>query len=161
MRRLNPEHFDRLIPRLNQAPFLRLLNMEVRELGWSHALVELELSPELLNPLGGVHGGAYTSLVDTAAFWSAYCQTAPDTIFVTVDVGVSMMGAAREGRLTARGECLTLGRTLGLTQATVTDNKGRIIAHGNSKLVAIPGKNTISQLVESMCGGSLPPKFLD
>ena len=161
MRRLNPEHFQRLLSLINQAPFFRLLNMKVLELGWSHALVELDLSQQHLNPFGGVHGGTYTSLIDTAAYWSAYCQMDPETSFVTVDVSVNMMAAAVGDKLTARGECLTMGRTLGLTEATVKDARGRIIAHGSSKVVAIPGKNTMGQLVATLGGEDLPPKFLD
>ena len=48
-----------------------------------------------------------------------------------------------------------------ITNGTITDGQGRIIAHGVSKVVAIPGKNTIGQLVAAMGGGTLPPKFLD
>lgn len=161
MRRLNPAHFDRLVALINQAPFFRLLNMEIKELGWSYASLELDLKEAHNNPFGGVHGGTYTSMIDTAAYWSAYCQMDPETSFVTVDVSVSMMAAPLGDRLSARGECLKMGRTMGLTEATVTDGQGRIIAHGNSKVVAIPGKNTIPQLLETLNSGPLPPKFLD
>lgn len=161
MHRLNPEHFARLIPLMNQAPFFRLLNMKVLELGWASALVEMELAEKHLNPFGGVHGGSYTSAIDTAAYWSAYCQMDPQASFVTVDLHVDLLGTAKEGKLTVQGACLKMGRSLCLTEATVTDSQGRIIAHGNTKMMAIPGTNSIGNLVSTMGGQDLPPKFLD
>ncbi|MCF8033975.1 MAG: PaaI family thioesterase [Desulfarculaceae bacterium] len=161
MRQLNPEHFERLVPLLNQAPFFRKLKMRVTELGWSYALVELDLDEEHNNLFGGTHGGTYTAMIDTAAYWSAYCQMDEQTSFITVDVGASMMGAPQGNKLVARGECLKMGRTMGLTEATVKDLGGRIIAHGNSKVVAIPVMNTIDQLLTTLGSEPLPPKYLD
>ncbi len=161
MRRLNPEHIPHLIDLLNQAPFFRLLNIRLMELGRGFATLEMDLEDKHRNPFGVIHGGSYSSLIDTAAYWSAYCQMEPEASFVTVDVDVNIMAAAEGGRLTARGECLKIGRTMCLTQAVVLDQQDRIISQGNSKMVNIPGKQAIGQVVETIGGDSLPPKFLD
>ncbi|RJX29513.1 MAG: PaaI family thioesterase [Desulfarculus sp.] len=161
MRRLNPEHVARVVALVNQGPYIQLLNMRVVELGWGSSLVTADLERKHHNPFGGVHGGTCTSLIDTAAFWSAYCQMAEDQGFITVDVNVNTLAAVKEGRLAARGRCLKMGRTLCLTEALVTDPEGRLVAHGTSKMVAVPELMNISQAVKAMGGQPLPPKFLD
>ena len=161
MRTLNPEHIARLIPLINQGPFFQLLNMQVTELGWGTSEVVMSLERKHLNPFGGVHGGAYTSVLDTAAYWSAYCQMPEDAGFITVDVNVSNLSALRGGRLTVKGKCIKTGRTMGLAEATAIDSDGRIIAHGTSKMLAIPGKQTINDVLNSLGGEPLPPKYLD
>jgi len=160
MKTLNPEHVSRLIPLINQGPFFLLLNMKVTELGWGYSKVEMALERKHFNPFGGVHGGAYTSVLDTAAYWSAYCQMEEDAGFITVDVNVSNLSATKGGTLFAEGKCIKIGRTMCLAEATASDGDGRIIAHGTSKMLVIPGKQTMDLAVKALGGEPLPPKFL-
>jgi acyl-coenzyme A thioesterase PaaI-like protein len=46
-----------------------------------------------------------------------------------------------------------LGRTLGYADAEVTDAKGRILAHGTSTVILLPGQGLKAT-------PPLPPKFL-
>ena len=161
MRQLNPEHIPRLIPLINQGPFFRLLNMRLVELGWGYAVVQMELAGKHLNPFGGVHGGSYTSLIDTAAYWSTYCQMDSGAGFVTVDVNVNIVGAANGQGLLSRARCIKTGRTMCLAEASAWDQEGRLIAQGTSKMLAIAGMQTIDQVVQAVGGEPLPPKFLD
>ena len=68
MRELNPEHITKLMALINGAPYFQLLSMEVRELKPGYSLVAMNVTQEKLhNPFGTVHGGVYTSGIDTAA----------------------------------------------------------------------------------------------
>ena len=69
MREINPEHVKAIIELCNHGHYFRLLSMGVRELGRGYCRVEVELEDKHLNPFGGVHGGVYASLIDTAAYW--------------------------------------------------------------------------------------------
>lgn len=59
MRRLNPEHMKSVIDLVNQGPYLRLLSMEVCELGLGYSKVMVDLERKHLNPFGGIHGGVF------------------------------------------------------------------------------------------------------
>ena len=65
---------------------------------------------------------------------------------------VELPGPARSGKLIAEGRRIKLGQTLGLGEATVKDERGKLLAHGTGTFMIVPGQG----LPES-----LPPKFLD
>ncbi|MBW1849343.1 MAG: PaaI family thioesterase, partial [Deltaproteobacteria bacterium] len=71
---LNPDHVQAVIKAINQGPYFKHLSMPVKEMGIGYSIVELKVGNEHMNPFGGIHGGAYASVIDTAAYWSAYCE---------------------------------------------------------------------------------------
>ena len=73
MKKINPEHIKTVIDICNQGQYFKLLSMEVREIGIGYCKVEVDLQNKHLNPFGGVHGGVYSSLIDTAAYLAVYC----------------------------------------------------------------------------------------
>ena len=70
MRRINPEHISALLPLINSGPYFELLGLRVCDLGVGYARVEVNLQHKHMNPFGSIHGGVYTSILDTAAYWS-------------------------------------------------------------------------------------------
>ena len=72
--KINPEHIKVLIKLINRGPYFELLSMEVREIGIGYSVVEVNLDKKHMNPFGAIHGGVYSSIIDTAAYWSAYCE---------------------------------------------------------------------------------------
>jgi uncharacterized protein (TIGR00369 family) len=161
MATLNQEHLDAVKELINQSPYFMLLAMSVVDLGPGYSRVELELSNRHLNPFGGVHGGVYTSLIDTAAYWAVYCDVADDAGFISLDVSVTMLAPAKAGRLVVEGKRIKAGRSICIAEAVVMDDKGKLLAHGVSKQMVTPGLQTISQAVKALGYKELPPKFLD
>ncbi len=159
MKEISQRHLAALIPMINRGPYFRLLSMTVKELGKGCSIVEVDMGEKHLNPFGGVHGGVFSSIIDTAAYWSAYCEMDEDAGMVTVDLNVHNLAPAKTGNLTVKGRRIKMGRTICLTEAEVTDETNRILAHGTSKMLVTPGLQTIRQLAESIGGKSLPPKF--
>jgi acyl-coenzyme A thioesterase PaaI-like protein len=66
---------------------------------------------------------------------------------------LNYLSATNGTKLIAHGKKIKLGRTLGYGQANVTDDNGKILAHGTSTLMII--QNLCFQFT-----ASLPPKFL-
>lgn len=159
MRELNQEHIRKLVEIINQAPYFKLLSMAIKELGPGFCRVELDLENKHLNPFGGVHGGVYSSLVDTAAYWAVYCDVAEDAGLISLDVGVDMLAPIKAGRLLVEGKRIKAGRQVCSAEAAIWDDKGKLLAHGTSKQILIPGLQTIAQALASMGYEALPPKF--
>jgi acyl-coenzyme A thioesterase PaaI-like protein len=44
------------------------------ELGVGCSVVVMKIGKKHMNPFEGLHGGIYASAIDTAAYWSAYCD---------------------------------------------------------------------------------------
>ncbi len=72
----------------------------------------------------------------------------------TVDLKVNYLAPASQGVMIATGQRIKLGKTLGLAEATVTDEEGRILAHGTSTLIILPNFPFRGPT-------PLPPKFLE
>lgn len=160
MRRLNPEHISSVINLINQGPYFRLLSMEVRELTLGYCRVELDLENKHLNPFGGVHGGVYSSLIDTAAYWAVYCDMEEGAGLISLDVKVDNLAPVREGHLVVEGKRIKAGKNICIAEASVIDVNGKYLAHGTSKQMVVPAMQTIAQAAEAMGEGVLPPKFI-
>ena len=161
MQKLNPEHIKAVIDLCNQGPYFRLLSMEVRELGKGYCKVEVNLENKHLNPFGGVHGGVYSSLIDTAAYWAVYCDVEENTGLISLDIKVDNLAPIKEGHLVVEGKRIKAGRSICLAEAVITDSQGKQLAHGTSKQMVTPGLQTIEQAVLAMGYKSLPPKFIN
>lgn len=161
MPHINPEHVNKVLTLVNQSPYFQLLNIKVQELreGYSKAVVELDRKH--LNAFGGVHGGAYASMVDTAAYWALYCDLDEDAGFITLDLIVDNLRAVDSGTITVEGHVIKRGRSICLTEAEARDEQGRLLVHGLSKQFLSPTLQPISAAVRELGGEPLPPKFLD
>ncbi|NLO21150.1 MAG: PaaI family thioesterase [Syntrophomonadaceae bacterium] len=160
MKTLNPEHLKAVMDLINQGPFFKLLSMKVSEMGLGYARVELDLQEKHLNPFGGVHGGVYSSLIDTVTYWAVYCDMDEDSGLISLDVTVDNLAPVKNGHLVVEGKRIKAGRTVCLAEATVFDGKGKSLAFGISKQMVTPGLQTISQAVAAMGYKTLPAKYI-
>jgi uncharacterized protein (TIGR00369 family) len=153
-RKLNLEYVRHVNGLINDSPFFRLLSMKVLDMGFGFSLLEIELAEKHIQPFGFVHGGVFASLIDAAAFWAVFCEIeGQDAGATTVDLKLNYLAAAQSGRLIARGRRLKLGKTLGYAEVSVTDEKGKLLAHGASTLMILP-TNTL------LTDQPLPAKYL-
>lgn len=159
MRKLNPKHVDAIISLINEGPYFKLLSMVIRDLGVGYSLLEVDLENKHLNPFGGVHGGVYASVIDTAAYWAVYCDLDENAGMVSVDLKVNYLAPVKSAKLTVKGRRIKAGRSISLAEAVVTDQEGKILAVGTSTLMQTPGLQTINEVIRLTDGQSPPPKF--
>jgi uncharacterized protein (TIGR00369 family) len=161
LKTLNPEHIQSLIELIHQGPYFRLLSMRVREMGMGFAAVEMDIEGKHLNPFGGIHGGVYSSLIDTAAYWAVYGDVEENAGLITLDLHVDNLAPVKEGRLLVEGKRIKTGRRICIADATVMDSRGKCLARGSSKQMIVPGLQTIAQALSAMGHEPLPPKFIN
>ncbi len=161
MKEINPEHIKDLLELINQSDYFQLLDMKVCELGPGYSKVMMELDKKHLNPFGGIHGGAYASVIDTAAYWAAYCDMEEDAGYTSMDLCVNNLATLKGGCILAEGRRIKSGRNIYLCEAEVKDGNGKLIAHGTSKLMVLAGRQSIRQALEAVKGRPLPAKFLE
>ena len=159
--RINPEHIKALINLINRGPYFELLSMEVRELGVGYSVVKVNLDKKHMNPFGIVHGGVYSSVIDTAAYWAVYCELDENVGFTSIDVTVNNLSMINAGEIIVEGKSLKIGRSICLAEAGVKDVHGKLLAHGTSKMMVLQGKQSISHAIETIGNSVLPPKFID
>jgi len=115
--------------------------MKIIDVGPGFSVVEIELSQKHLQPFGFVHGGVFAAIVDAAAFWAVFYQIENQNAgATTVDVKLNYLAPAVSGKLIAKGRQIKLGKTLGYAEAEVSTESGKLLAHGTSTLILLPGK---------------------
>jgi uncharacterized protein (TIGR00369 family) len=158
---LNPEHLMAVINAINDCPFFKHMSMEVVEIGSGYSVVAAEIRRKHMNPFGGLHGGAYASVIDTAAYWSAYCDLPEENGLVSIDLKVDFLAPVIDGRIIIKGQRIKAGKTLYLAEAKMFDGNGSLLAHGTSKLMVTSNQQSINDVADYLGSGRLPKKFLE
>ena len=137
---LNPAYLSALYRTINESPFPQHMPMRVVDVTLETSRVELDVAECHLQPFGIVHGGVIATLVDTATFWAGFGPIAEDAGLVNVDLKLNYLQSVSSGRLVASGRLIRAGRTMSYTEAYVRGEDDRLIAHGTSTLMTLPGK---------------------
>ncbi|MGC8605073.1 MAG: PaaI family thioesterase [Desulfomonilaceae bacterium] len=154
MRRINPEYVSLISKATNSCPYFKLLNMRLIDFDIGSCKIEIDIDPDKhFQPYGNIHGGVYSSMIDAAAFWAVYGQLDENIGLTSVDLKLNYLSTTNGSKLLAYGTKIKLGRTLGYGQARITDETGKMLAHGTSTLMIIAD-------LPFKFGGHLPPKFL-
>jgi uncharacterized protein (TIGR00369 family) len=157
---LNPKHLEMLMTSSNQSPYYRLLSMRVQDMGAGFSTIEIDIGQKHLNPFGGLHGGVYSSMIDTAAYWAVYCELSESVGYISLDLKVDFLAPTDRGKLVVKGRRIKIGRTICLAEATAFDQKNRCLAHGVSKMMVTPGLQNMKDLFKFMGEREIPSKFL-
>lgn len=119
----------RLLRRMDRSPFWKFLGMELASAEEGVARVRLAARPDLKNSFGIMHGGVIGALVDSAG-GLAVLTTGVDGPIPTVEYSLNFLAPVEAGALTAEGRLLRRGRRIAVSEVTVTDEGGRLIAKG-------------------------------
>ena len=155
MKTPNPEYIKRMREIVSTCPYFELLSMKLLDMGIGYSVLEIDLTQKHLQPFKMVHGGVFSSIIDAAAFWAVYPGIEdPAAGMTTVDLKLNYLAPAASGKLIARGRQIKVGRTLGYAEAKVVNQDEKILAHGTSTVIILPGK-----AIE--VDPPLPPKFIE
>lgn len=116
------------------SPFVRLLGIELVDVGTDRAVVRLPFREDLVTIADVVHGGALAALIDMAAVSAAWADDAEPSSMegATVSLDVSYVAAARGKDLTAVGVVSKRGRNLVFVDVRVTEPDERLVATGSA-----------------------------
>ena len=160
MKKINRKHISELLKIVNEGSFFKLIALEVCEIDIGYARVEMLLDERHMNTFGGIHGGVYASVIDTAAFWSVYCDLPEDVGCVSLDLQVHDLAYVKTGKIIAEGKRIKAGRTICLADVKLTHESGKIIAAGTSKLLVTKDLQSVSALASNLGIAQMPSKFI-
>jgi uncharacterized protein (TIGR00369 family) len=87
-----------------------------------------------------MHGGNIATLIDTATFWACFLSTDSDVDgLASVDLKLNYLAPARLETLRCTATLIKAGKTLSYAEAEVVTADDRLIAHGTSTLMRLPG----------------------
>jgi 1,4-dihydroxy-2-naphthoyl-CoA hydrolase len=119
------------------AGFEKVLGIEHVELTPDRVVLTCEITADLLQPYGILHGGVHCSLVETAASYGAAVWFGDRGHVVGVANHTNFLRAARSGLLRVVATPVHRGRTQQLWQVAITDDTGRDVARGEVRLANI------------------------
>ena len=139
-----PKHLDsiRMIQRgeAPPPPVARLIGFTLTEVEPGRAVVALEADRRHANPMGTVHGGILCDIAD-AAMGIAYAATLDEgETFTTLELKINFLKPVRTGHLFATGRVVKGGRSVGLTECDVVDDKERLVARASSTCMTLRGE---------------------
>src|ERR1700709_1537597 len=87
-----------------------------------------------LNPAGTVHGGFSATLLDSCMGLAVQSTLEKGVGSTTLEFKISLVGpiTPATGQIRAEGLVLSSGRRIGTAEGRITDDKGRLLAHGTT-----------------------------
>jgi uncharacterized protein (TIGR00369 family) len=114
--------------------FATTLGIEPTEFSERGASFALEPGPEHLNPLGVVHGGILSTLLDSAMGCAIHTTLTAGETYTTLELDVKFVRPvlAGQGLVTAEATVIHAGRQTATAEGRVLDADGRLYAHATT-----------------------------
>ena len=115
-------------------PIARTLQFQLLEVDPGRAMFQGQPGPDHLNPMGGIHGGWYATLLDSALGCAVHTMMPPGRAYTTAELGVNLVRAIgpKVRRVRAEGRVLHCGRQLATAEARLVGPDGTLYAHGTT-----------------------------
>jgi uncharacterized protein (TIGR00369 family) len=124
-------------------PFAMETNIWLVEAESGRVMFEAWPSSRFYNPLGTVHGGWISTLLDSAMGCAVHSVLKAGQAYTTVDMTVSFVRPVFEktGKLRCEGKIIHAGGRIATAEGRVWDEAGALIAHGSETcmVMTVPG----------------------
>ncbi len=119
---------------LPYAAIAKTLDFMLIEVGPGRAVFQGTPGPQLLNPMGSVHGGWFATLLDSALGCAVHTTMPPGRGYTTAELGVNMVRAisTKVPRVRAIGQVIHAGRQLATAEARLVGPDGTLYAHATT-----------------------------
>jgi uncharacterized protein (TIGR00369 family) len=112
----------------------RTLGYDVTEAANGRVVISAVPGDDLLNPAGTVHGGFSATLLDSCMGLAVQSTLEKGLGQTTLEFKISLLRpiTPETGEIRAEGIVLSRGRRVGTAEGRITDDKGRLLAHGTT-----------------------------
>ncbi|MBT1155212.1 PaaI family thioesterase [Aminobacter anthyllidis] len=138
------ELLQRVVDGLYPAPpIAAVMNFGLTEVEAGRAVFRGVPSERHLNPLGTVHGGWAATLLDSALGCAVHSTLEKGEAYTTVEFKVNLTRpiTPRTGEVVCEGKVIHKGRTLAVSEATLKDKDGKLLAFGTETCSIFPVAN--------------------
>ena len=119
---------------LPYAAIAKTLDFVMVEVGKGRAVFQGTPGPQLLNPLGTVHGGWFATLLDSALGCAVHTMMPAGRAYTTAELGVNLVKALtpKVPRVRAESQVIHCGRQLATAEARLVGPDGTLYAHATT-----------------------------
>ena len=122
-----------------KAPIAAVIGWTMTAISPGRTTMELDVHERLANPMGTLHGGVLCDLADAAMGIAYASELARGESFTTLELKINFMKPVWRGHLRAVGKVVKRGRTVGLVECDVLDDKGSLVARASSTCMTLRG----------------------
>ena len=110
------------------------LGYDVVEAESGRVVIALVPTAAHLNPAGTVHGGLAATMLDTCMGLAIHSMLEKGVGSTTLEFKISLLRpiTPETGPIKAEGVVLSCGRRVGTAEGRITDQQGRLLAHGTT-----------------------------
>jgi acyl-CoA thioesterase len=120
-------------------PIAKFLGMKLVELTPGYAKITMKLKPEHQNFNGYVFGGVVAAIADQAFAYGSNSLNHPS---IAVEFHINLVSAPEPNdELTAECKVVRSGRRAGISEMTVTNQSGKLIAQATGVTIPVGDKN--------------------
>jgi uncharacterized protein (TIGR00369 family) len=136
---MNAERIAELLHIFNQvAPIARTFGMRLSYDETGQAIIDLPYNPGLDHAMGGVHGGVYATLLDTAGWFTAAAAHDDSCWLATAEMSVHFLWPVERSSLRAIGRLIKQGKRQDVAEMHLYDGKCRLVGHATGTFVVLP-----------------------
>jgi uncharacterized protein (TIGR00369 family) len=115
-----------------------LIGLRFTSASYEKVCAEVAVTPELHQPYGLVHGGVYSSMIETLASVGAAINAMPaGRSTVGLENTTSFLKAVRSGTLYGEAVPLTRGKRTHVWDVTIRDDEKRLVATGRVRMICL------------------------
>ncbi|MBN9234203.1 MULTISPECIES: PaaI family thioesterase [Phyllobacteriaceae] len=121
-------------------PMAYQMNFGLTEVAEGRAVFRGVPNEKHLNPMGGVHGGWAATILDSALGCAVQTLLAKGEAYATAEFKVNLMRpiTPNSGELVCEGRVIHKGRTLAVSEASLKDSAGKLLAFGTETCSIFP-----------------------
>jgi uncharacterized protein (TIGR00369 family) len=125
--------------------FAVTLGIEPTAFSEGRAAFALDPGPEHLSPLGTVHGGILSTLLDSAVGCAIHTTLSAHDTYTTVDLDVKFVRPVRpgQGRITAEAQVVHVGGRIATAEGRIVDADGTLYAHATTTCLITRGMRAV------------------
>lgn len=125
-------------------PVAQLLGLEIDQVSEGLVTFAFEPAEYHYNPLGSVHGGILTTVLDSAMGCAVHSRLRAGLVYATLELKVNFLRPVRvtTGRVRGEGKVVHLGGRVATAEAHLVDEDGGLYAHATSTcLISSPASD--------------------
>ncbi|HEX8167442.1 MAG TPA: PaaI family thioesterase [Beijerinckiaceae bacterium] len=125
-------------------PFSRTTGIYLTAVSEGRAVFSGVPSEDFLNPIGTVHGGWTSALLDSAMACAVHSTLKPGQGYTTAEMKINFVRPVlpSAGEITCEGVVIHRGATLATSEGRLLDASGKLLAHGTETCLILESRKS-------------------
>jgi uncharacterized protein (TIGR00369 family) len=136
---MKAERIEELVQLFNEkAPIARYFGMKLSYTDKGNAVVDLPYNSGLDHALGGIHGGVYATMLDSAGWFTAAAAHDMSCWVATSEMSIHFLLPAEHTSLRAVGRLVKPGKRQDVAEMHLYDGQDRLVGHAVGTFILLP-----------------------